>query len=391
MPATGKTERVSIVLLAALFCMILIMRGPITAVGVLAEPIRNGYGLDYAAFGFLCALPIACFGVCGFCTPMLCARTGFVRALTLAVGLVLVGAAGRLIPNHVVLLVATGAIATGIAFLNVLMPVLLKQNFPQRPEVVMGLFTGFIGFSGALGTYVSFPLWEHFATLTAPLGLWIVLSALALLAWFFAPKHGTISHKAVRIDRAFLRNPMVWIVMLVMSMQSLTIYTTASWLPTLLMTEGFTAADASFGVALFLLISAPASIFFPWILRVCGGERRTALFCAIEFAVGLLLWLLGGAWATLGCLLAGISQGLAFSLAMLVMSRKSSNLSQLYLISGFAQGLGYVIAGFGPWICGLLFDLFHSTSAIVAFLLAAVLIWGVSAWIAFGPRALFKA
>mgnify|MGYP007013696316 CR=1 FL=1 len=63
--------------------------------------------------------------------------------------------------------------------------------------------------------------------------------------------------------------------------------------------------------------------------------------------------------AFVGCLMAGVSQGLAFSLAMLVMSRKTKNLSELFLISGFAQGTGYVIAGLGPWACGVLFDLVH--------------------------------
>ena len=88
--------------------------------------------------------------------------------------------------------------------------------------------------------------------------------------------------------------------------------------------------------------------------------------------------------------MAGVSQGLAFSLAMLVMSRKTKNLSEHFLISGFAQGTGYVIAGFGPWACGVLFDLVHEPWVIVAFMLAAIAVWGASALYAFGERPLFS-
>ena len=94
--------------------------------------------------------------------------------------------------------------------------------------------------------------------------------------------------------------------------------------------------------------------------------------------------------AFVGCLMAGVSQGLAFSLAMLVMSRKTKNLSELFLISGFAQGTGYVIAGLGPWACGVLFDLVHEPWVIVAFMLATIGVWGASALYAFGERPLFS-
>lgn len=376
-------------LLAALLAMILIMRGPVTCVGVLTGPVMTTFGIGYSAFGFLCALPIACFGLCGLLGPVVSARTGLSRALTLSVLLILLGAAGRLVTDYATLLLSTVFIATGIAFLNVLMPVLLKQNFPERADVAMGLFTGFIGFSGAIGTYVSVPMWERWGTLAAPFGLWVALSALALLAWRAAPKKGSVAENRFRFGAGFFRNPVVWAVMLVMSMQSLTIYTTAAWLPTILKTEGFSAADAGFGVAAFLLISAPASIFSPWIVRVCGGGRRTSFLCALNFAVGVFLWLRGGGAAFVGCLMAGVSQGLAFSLAMLVMSRKTKNLSELFLISGFAQGTGYVIAGLGPWICGVLFDLAYDPRAIVAFLLGAIAVWGASALYAFGRRPLF--
>ena len=71
-----------------------------------------------------------------------------------------------------------------------------------------------------------------------------------------------------------------WAVIFVMGMQSLTIYTTVAWLPTILSTQGFSASTAGLGSAVFLLVSAPASImtaafikaFIRWCFCLMSGR-----------------------------------------------------------------------------------------------------------------------
>ena len=372
----GKTP---LMVFAALLLTILVMRGPITCVGAVADEIISVLDIGYPAYGFLSALPIACFGLFCAAAPAMSQKYGLIGTLFISLTLVFLGAIGRLLPIYSTMLVATGLIGVGIALLNVLLPVLLRDYFPNNIPLVMGVFTGFIGFSGSIGAYFSVPLLHTFGTLNGPLGLWVIMGGVALLSWLAVPGRRKITVSGGVFDWKMLKKPMTWAVIFVMGMQSLTIYTTVAWLPTILSTLGFSASAAGLGSAVFLLVSAPASILTAAFIKAVGGNRPAAVIMTVSFAAGIVLWLAGGAWSFVGCVLAGIPQGITFSMAMILMAQKTKNLSELLVISSLAQGIGYILAGFGPFICGLLYS----------FMLCAVLLWGSSAWYAFGNRKLF--
>lgn len=316
-------------------------------------------------------------------------RYGLLLTVLICLGLILAGTLGRLIPIYSVMLLATGLIGIGIAILNVLMPVLLRDYFPKNIPLVMGVFTGFIGFSGSIGAYFSVPLLNASGSLQISLGLWVLMVGLALLLWFLSPRGKQITVSGGVFEWALLKKPLTWAVIFVMGMQSLTIYTTVAWLPTILSTLGFSASEAGLGSAVFLLVSAPASILTAAFIKAVGGERPASLIMTASFAIGIVFWLFGGTWSFVGCVLAGIPQGITFSMAMILMAKKTNSLSQLLVISSLAQGIGYVLAGFGPFICGLLYHGDGQWLSVVGFMLCAVALWGLSAWYAFGDRKLF--
>ena len=378
-----------IIVFVALLLTILVMRGPITCVGAVADEVIRALDIGYPAYGFLSALPIACFGLFCAAAPAMSKRFGLLTTVLICLVLILLGAVGRLIFSYPVMLTATALIGIGIAVLNVLMPVLLRDYFPNNIPLVMGVFTGFIGFSGSIGAYFSVPLFNAFESLRAPLGLWVLMATLGLIAWFLTPRGKKISVAGGAFEWSLLKKPLTWAVIFVMGMQSLTIYTTVAWLPTILSTLGFSASEAGLGSAVFLLVSAPASILTAAFIKAVGGERPASLIMTASFAIGIVFWLFGGTWSFVGCVLAGIPQGITFSMAMILMAKKTNSLSQLLVISSLAQGIGYVLAGFGPFICGLLYQGDGQWLSVVGFMLCAVALWGLSAWYAFGDRKLF--
>lgn len=389
MTGIKNTAYPPIIVFLALLMTILVMRGPITCVGAVAEEIIKTLQIGYPAYGFLNALPIACFGLFCAVAPAMSKRFGLLVTVLICLALILIGAAGRLIPSYSVMLMATALIGIGIAVLNVLMPVLLRDYFPNNIALVMGVFTGFIGFSGSIGAYFSVPLLNAFGSLNAPLGLWVLMPALAISAWFLVPRAKRIAVAGGAFQWDLLKKPLTWAVIFVMGMQSLTIYTTVAWLPTILSTLGFSASSSGLGSAVFLLVSAPASILTAAFIKAVGGERPASLIMTASFAIGIILWLLGGTWSFVGCVLAGIPQGITFSMAMILMAKKTNSLSQLLVISSLAQGIGYVLAGLGPFICGLLYQGDGQWLSVAGFMLCAVALWGLSAWYAFGDRKLF--
>lgn len=385
--AVMKSSATPLTLLALAFG-VLMMRGPVTGVGAIAQPLCEALNIGYATYGFISALPIACFGICCAVVPITAQKLGMGRLIGLCFGLIFLGTVLRLVFNLPLFSLATVLIGIGIAFLNALMPVVLRHLFASDIAFVMGVFTGLIGFSGSIGAYFSVPVMQFFDSVRASLGLWVLWSALTLVLWIFVRKPNNIKIMPVAVDWSMLARPITWAVIFVMSMQSLTIYTTVAWLPTLLVDQGMSAADAGLGTAIFLLVSAPASILTSRFIRLCGSERTAALVMTASFALGIVFWSFGSSLAYLGCVLAGIPQGITFSMAMILMAKKSSDLNQLLLISSLAQGVGYLIAGLGPFVCGLLYS---STTPwpILGFMLAAVSLWGSSALYAFGDRPLF--
>lgn len=364
------------------------MRGPVTGVGALAQPLCEVLGIGYATYGFISALPIACFGVCCASVPSAARALGIGRLIGLCFALILAGSALRLVFNLPLFSLATVLIGVGIAFLNALMPVVLRHLFKSDVAFIMGVFTGLIGFSGSIGAYCSVPVMQYFESVRAPLALWVIWSAVTIVLWTVSRKPDNVKIMPLALDCSLLARPMTWAVIFVMSMQSLTIYTTVAWVPTLLADQGMSASDAGLASAIFLLVSAPASILTSRYIRLCRSERMASLIMTVSFAIGIILWSAGGPLSYVGCVLAGIPQGITFSMAMILMAKKSSDLTQLLLISSLAQGIGYLIAGLGPFICGLLYNPANPWP-ILSFMLAAVCLWGTSALYAFGNQPLF--
>lgn len=374
--------------LLALALGVLMMRGPVTGIGAIAEPLSEALGMGYVAYGFVSALPIVCFGLCCAAVPVAAQKLGMARLITLCFALILAGSALRLVFNLPLFSLATVLIGVGIAFLNALMPVVLRHLFASDVAFVMGVFTGLIGFSGSIGAYFSVPVMEMFGSIRASLALWVLWSVITLALWIVSRKPNNIKSMPVSVDWSMLTRPITWAVIFVMSMQSLTIYTTVAWLPTLLIDQGLTPSEAGLGSAIFLLVSAPASILTSRFIRLCRSERMASLIMTVSFAIGIILWSAGGPLSYVGCVLAGIPQGITFSMAMILMAKKSPDLNQLLLISSLAQGIGYLIAGLGPFICGLLYNPANPWP-ILSFMLAAVCLWGTSALYAFGNQPLF--
>ncbi len=174
-----------------------------------------------------------------------------------------------------------------------------------------------------------------------------------------------------------------------MGMQSLTVYTVGAWLPTLLsVTSDFTATQSGAAAGVFLAAGFFASLATDEFLRLCRSTRRAALTLGVLFLAGIALWLAGGVWAWAGCVLTGAPQGLMFSVALIVISQKSPNPAAMMSLSAAAQGTGYLLAGLGPWVFGLLFGV-SGVAAATLFLAAIVVVWTAAAVAATGASRVF--
>lgn len=377
---------------AAVFAVVLVMRGPVTAVGPTADTVMAAFSLTYVEFGFLNALPIAAFGLFSFAAQPLTKTLGSLQAvLAAALTAVAAGSLCRTVNAVPLLFIGTTAVGAGIALLNVSMPVVIRSVFPLDVNRAMGVFTAFISLSGAIGAAAAAPLASLTASPVPTFAFWGLLGVVGLMLWLIAAPARNAGGQKGRLTEALrlVATPAAWPVILTMGLQSLTIYTVSAWLPTILTGTGdFNPATAGTASGLFLASGFFASLVTKEFLRLCGTLRRAAVMLGLLFLLGIAGWLTGGFSAWAGCLLAGVPQGLMFSMALILISEKSPNAETMLALSAAAQGTGYLIAGLGPWIFGGLFALAGVTSG-AAFLAAAVIGWTLSAAIASGKRSVF--
>nr|WP_276607394.1 MFS transporter [Kocuria sediminis] len=337
------------------------MRVGFVSVGPLLEEISRDLGISAAQAGLLTGLPLAMFALFSPVAPGVAARTGLDRALWLSLLLLAAGIVGRSAPVPGAVWVGTALVGVGIAFLNVLLPSLVKREFPQRVSQVTGLYTSVQSAVAAAGSALVVPIAHAGAGgWRLALAVWAVLAVLALvllLPWLrqrtaAAGPHGT----AVGRFRSPWRSALGWQVTLFMGLQSVAFYVYMAWLPSIERSHGVSATTAGTHMALFLLVGMVASLSSGALMHRFGDQRVVAFsgaalalasYAGLAAAPGLvLLWVVLGA---AGC-------GSLIVVALSLFSLRSGSHQQAAALSGMAQSVGYGLAAVGPAVFGALYD-----------------------------------
>jgi CP family cyanate transporter-like MFS transporter len=114
------------------------LRAAITVVGPLLGDVRGDLYISAAAASALISLPVLCFAVFSPITAPIANRLGMERTLGLALALLTVGILARSAPYTPALWTGTVVLGIAIAAMNVVLPALLKRDFPSRAGRLTG-------------------------------------------------------------------------------------------------------------------------------------------------------------------------------------------------------------------------------------------------------------
>ncbi|MER7152571.1 MFS transporter [Streptomyces lydicus] len=369
------------------------LRPALVAVSPLAGTIRDASGMSAAATSLLTALPLLCFGLLAPLAPRLGRRFGMERSLLGTMALICLGTALRLLDSVVALFAGTVVIGAGIAVANVLLPGLIKRDFPARTGLMTGLYSMSLFGGAALAAGVTVPVQQATGlSWQATLACWGGLAVLALLFWL--PRTGrrtrvarVAAQEAAHPVRGLWRDPLAWQVTGYMGLQSLSYYAAAAWLPTMLTDAGMSAGDAGWMLSFSSLLGIAGSFLAPVVVgrRLPAGVLAAfgALLCAAAFT-GVLLAPAEGAY--LWMVLLGLGQGAAISLALLFIVQRAPDARHTAQLSSTAQCFGYVLAATGPAVLGAVHDASGSWTVPLAVLLALLLPQVAAGWGAARPR-----
>ncbi|MFC9237036.1 CynX/NimT family MFS transporter [Streptomyces decoyicus] len=389
----GVTGRRALYLGLGVVLLALNLRPALVAVSPLVGTIRDDSGMSAAATSLLTALPLLCFGLLAPIAPRLGRRFGMERSLLGTMALICGGTALRLLDSVVALFAGTVVIGAGIAVANVLLPGLIKRDFPARAGLMTGLYSMSLFGGAALAAGVTVPFQQAVGlNWRATLACWGALAVLALVCWLPQLRtHSRVPAGAARAAahpvRGLWRDPLAWQVTGYMGLQSLSYYAAAAWLPTMLTDAGTSAGDAGWMLSFSSLLGITGSFLAPVLVgrRLRAGVLATvgALLCAAGLA-GVLLAPAAGAY--LWMVLLGLGQGAAISLALLFIVQRAPDARHAAQLSSMAQCFGYVLAATGPAVLGAVHDLSGSWTVPLAVLLALLLPQIAAGWCAARPR-----
>ena len=118
-----------------------VLRPSVVTVGPLLPEVQADLGLTATSAALLTALPVACFGLGAFVGPELARRRGVNSTLTLVIAVLVLGAAVRVLGGTGLLFGDTIAVGAAIAVGNVLLPAVVRRDFPTRIGAVTGVYT----------------------------------------------------------------------------------------------------------------------------------------------------------------------------------------------------------------------------------------------------------
>ena len=372
-PSIFKNE---IALAISILLIATCLRAPFTSLGPLLETIQASLHLSTAAAGLVNALPLLAFGTVSPLAPLLARRLGLERTMGLAIGLTGCGIILRSFGTIGWLFAGTVVLGCGIAVCNVLLPGLVKRDFPHSIPRLTALYALTMGISGALGSVLVVPLsqfpgwdWEWAS------GTLFILPFIAAISWLRQLANGNQAMKSAVVKPAgkvsLWGSFLAWQVSFFFGLTSLTYYVCVSWLPALLTNAGFTEAQAGNVHGLMQLASAIPGLFLIPVLKWMKDQRLVAVLVsgmALAGTAGLALF---PQWAAVWGICIGLGTGGTLVLGLVFIGLRTNSIAQAASRSGMSQWFGDLLASAGPVCAGAIHDLTGSWSAV--FYVSAVL------------------
>ncbi|MCB5911565.1 CynX/NimT family MFS transporter [Streptomyces pinistramenti] len=355
-------------LLAGIVLASLNMRAALAGVSPLLSEIGGHFHLAATASSLVTTIPLVFMGLGSIIAPKLARRWGTEAVLCGALVLLCGGIVLRIAPPVVALFVGCAVVGTAIALLNVLMPGLIKRDFPEKAASMTALYSTAMIMGATVSAATAVPLENALGSWQGSLASWSLLAAVAALVWIpqaVIARRGTHHGEAaatpahtVETGPRLSRSPLAWQVTLFMGSQSLIAYVMIAWMPTLFTDHGMGKSQAGLVFAFSTLVQMAGSFVVPMLAgrmrsqRLLGVAVSALMACGV---VGLLVAPVAGAW--LWAALLGVGQGGALGLALTMMVLRSGDAHTAARLSGMAQTGGYLLAAVGPLILGAVHQL----------------------------------
>lgn len=337
------------------------LRSPITGVGPLVSTIQGSLALSSTAAGLLTTIPLLAFAFSSAFVGRISARLGAGRTMVGALILLSLGILCRSLLGTAGLFAGTVIIGVGIGVNNVLLPGVIKSEFPNRIGPMTGLYSTFMAGFATISGGISVPVAQA-ASWQFSLAIWLVIALAALLAWLPARSLRFVSAPSKNGGekrRSVARDSMTWFIAVFTGLQAMMFYCIVAWFSSILQSKGFDVRTAGFYNSALMLVGVPCSFAIP----VIAARSKRLSFWGVTLSLLYALCMVGtifaenpvGLWVAI--VTGGLASGTGIAFAMTLFPLHTRDAQDAASLSGLAQAVGYLLAAVGPTAMGKLFDL----------------------------------
>ncbi len=377
------------------------LRGPITGIGPILDFISKDLGLTATQAGMLTTVPLLAFAFFSPISSGLARKIGLESSLMMALIAITVGVLLRSTGTAPMLFLGTSIIGVGIAIGNVLLPSLLKRDFPKQVTTFTAIYVLMMGVGSTISSSSAIPMLNLADSLgitaipnwAVSLGSVIIFPIIAIAVWSSQLGNRTAPTKdTAQIDsHSYIwKTAAAWQVTVFLGLNSFIMYIFIAWLPTILVDNGYSEHQAGYLHGILQLSTAvPALILIPLMSKMKDKRVLSVLMSALAF-VGICGLLMMPALAVVWIIMFGFSCGGGFILGLSFVGIRTHDAHQAAALSGMAQCMGYLLAAAGPICFGLLHEMTGSWNVPLMMCLGVCVAWGVTAMFAGLPYTIDK-
>ena len=353
------------------------LRPGLTGLGSLMKMIRPDMGLNQTQAGLLTTIPMLTFALFSPLTWRINGRIGTTKTVCCAFASIIMGILIRSYGGIVGLYGGTVLIGIGIAFGNVLIPAMIKSQFPENFGFVTALSSAMLAIASGIASGINTPLANAGLGWRGALCVWAGLAFFAAVVWVIGGRDVNMkTRSAVGLSQELLHNRIAWSVTLFLGLVALLFYSCTSWLSTIFQFKGLSMEKAGFYVSAFQMTGIVSSFLVPMLAGLRKDQRAVTYGVVGIFFTGILLMALTTSPTLLliSAFLAGIGCNGAFALSMAFIGFRAKNGESAAELSSMSQSLGYVIAAAGPLGMGWINSIAGENWNVNLYLICAVLI-----------------
>lgn len=349
-----------VLILVAVALISVNLRPGATSLGPLLQEVRTSLGIGGTLAGLLTALPGFAFAVAGGAAVGLARRVGVSAGIMLGVVAVVITLVARVFTDSSAVFIGLTALGlAGMGLGNVLVPAWIKTHSSDGGVRLMTVYGMGLTVGGTAGPLLAAPV-----AAAAPgqwrgaLGMWGFVAVLALIPWVIITVKDRVHRRSAgeRPTSRIRHSPTAIALTVLFGVQSTNAYVQFGWLPQIYRDAGLSAATAGALTSVLAALGIIGGLIMPTVISrsrdlsawmIAFGGLSVAGYLGLLVAPATVPWL----WAVF----LGLS-GFAFPTAIALITARTRDPHVTAQLSGFVQPVGYLLAGIGPFLVGMLHD-----------------------------------